>query len=674
MTPIRYPASDISPIKLSLSESTRAEVRQFLGAILALAFVMATLGVTDGDRLAFASDIVLCLCGAWTANQMIRGRAVFKEQVICVLQVYFIGLACCSVLLLGIGALVFLPSEYLRLGNGLLHAATFTTNLELALHPRGPNLRFDGVLDHLWVPALIAQCIAITALVYLTLRRNTARMLCALTVIALASLAASASPDPAVQLLPLGGLWAFLFGAIPFLACNRYPILHHALILGLVMLLTGVLTATVSGDTLVARGFMAIGLAFLYVGSRPVSSAAVESRNRRRVFALALHVFLWIVPMSQIAAGLDLSGPPDLRLAPLLVPTLFLAVLSWAIWQRTERRVEFASTLPTLGVAVVLVGAGLIAHLTHGAPIRFSDKAQAYLGALDPKTTHVPCRTRADGPLAGLDVCEIGPKGAPSVLIWGDHQLMALMPGYAEAARRADVSALVVARPDCVPLAGLQTRKIDRAAQPDRTCEQHTAQILQALPHLGSIRQVTLVADWLRYTGVSSEFRDVTPILIGPNDGTPFNSERQSNYVETAAQRTIDQITDRGLRVTVVRQVPAHPDFDAEMAARASASASWLYHSLPTLRTSLPRDLAEAKNEDIDRMFRRISASGRMTYVNTWSNFCSESHCFVRGGHSSDYVTSTLVSPSGALSLSEVLEQDLKRARTHVAQRRFLDS
>lgn len=664
-----------SLIQVSNTDTTRAEVRQFLGALLALAFVMATLGVNNGGTMAFATDIVLALCGAWCANQLIRGKAVFKEQVICVLQVYFIGLACCSVFLFAMGWLVFLPSEYLHLGNALLYAATFTTNIGLALFPVENGLRFDGVLNHLWVPALIAQCVLIVSGAYWAMRRNTVLVLFALSLIAFASLAASSSTSPIVQLLPIGGLWAFLFGAIPFLLCNRYPILHHALLLGIVTLLIGVLVATATGDTLTARAFMVLGISFLYVGSRPVSSAAVESMNRRRVFALALHIFLWIVPMSQIVAGLDLSGPIDLEYGPLLVPTLFLSIISWSIWHKMERRVSFDRITPTLGVALMLLATGLIAISSHGAPIRFSERAQAYLYALNGDTARPSCDIRPDGPLAGLRVCEIGPKAPATVLIWGDHQLSTLATGYAEAARRSGVSALVLSSPNCIPLAGLQTRQATLPDRSVRTCEQHTAQILQALPHLKSIRQVTLVADWLRYSGTTAaEFRSDRPIQLGPNDGTPINPDHQFGYIETAAERTVDLLAKRGLRVTVLRQVPAQPQFDAEIAARANASAGWMYHSLIDLKTSVPLEDAVAQNHGVDQMFRRLSATGRMTYVNTWPTFCSSTGCHVRGGLSSDYVTSTLLSHSGALSLSPVLEQDLKRSRTHTALKRALDS
>jgi hypothetical protein len=46
----------------------------------------------------------------------------------------------------------------------------------------------------------------------------------------------------------------------------------------------------------------------------------------------------------------------------------------------------------------------------------------------------------------------------------------------------------------------------------------------------------------------------------------------------------------------------------------------------------------------------------------------------VRGGLSSDYVTSTRLTPSGALSLSDILAEDLKRVKTHTPVRRGMGS
>lgn len=671
VTPYRISTSATPLIEVSNTDTARNEVRQFLGALLAIAFVVATLNVRDGGTMAFASDVVLALCGAWCANQLVRGREIFKEQVICVLQVYFIGLACCAIFLFGFGWLVFLPSEYFHLGSSLLQAATFTTNIGLALFPIENTLRFDGALDHLWVPALIAQCVAIVSSLYWLLRHNMQRLLAVLGLVAFASLSVSSSTSPAIMLLPSGGLWPFLFGAIPFLMCNHYPILRHALLLGIITLLTGVVAATAAGDTLVARASMVLGISFLYLGSRPVSSSAVESLNRRRVFALALHLFLWIVPLTRMISALDLSGPVKLQYGPLLVPTLFLAVISWSIWQRIERRVAFGSAVPTLCVAAVLLITGVAALSSHGAPVRFSKNAQAYLDALTTGSPSEPCPVEVDGPLAGLEVCRIGPKTAPTVLIWGDHQLAALIPGYAEAARLAEVSALVVTTNDCIPLSGLLTHGNSNRTRSGRTCDQHTAQLLQAMPHLESIRQVTLVADWLRYAGVeNAEFHRTTPIRLGPNDGSPINPDLQLDYVAEAVERTVGILTDQGLRVSVLRQVPAQPQFDAEVAARANATAQWLYHSQSKLQTSVSLEDASGMSQPVDDMFRRVSAKGRITYVNTWPGFCSGSRCFVRGGLSSEYVTSTILSQSGALSLSAILKDDLKRAKTHSAQKR----
>lgn len=150
-------------VNVSSTDRTRSEVRQFLVALSAFAFVVSAMGVREAGPLVFASDIVLVLCGGWCANQLIRGFDTLKEQVICVMQAYFVGLLCCSIILFLLGWLAFLPGEIQLLGQSLLHAATFTTNLQIAYLPTSEHFRFACVLDHLWLPALIAQCCAILA-------------------------------------------------------------------------------------------------------------------------------------------------------------------------------------------------------------------------------------------------------------------------------------------------------------------------------------------------------------------------------------------------------------------------------------------------------------------------------------------------------------------------------
>ena len=58
---------------------------------------------------------------------------------------------------------------------------------------------------------------------------------------------------PVVQILPIGGLWAFLFGAIPFILGNRFRVLEYATLIAVISVLVGVLVITVAGDTLRAN-------------------------------------------------------------------------------------------------------------------------------------------------------------------------------------------------------------------------------------------------------------------------------------------------------------------------------------------------------------------------------------------------------------------------------------
>ncbi|MFP7569494.1 SGNH hydrolase domain-containing protein [Marivita sp. S2033] len=655
--------------------SARSEVRQFLMALAGLAFVLSTLGTSDTGPRAFAADIVLVLCGAWCANQLIRGPSVFKEQAICVLQAYFIGLFCCSIALFIVGWMVFLPSEYVHLGHSLMFAATFTTNFELAFLPTSNALRFDGVFDHLWVPALIAQSCAILIALYWVLHRNTRALLLVLSLTALASLAISAIDAVVVHLLPVGQFWTFLCGAIPFFAANRYPVLRHALLLGIINLLAGVLTVSVSGDTIFARIFFALGVSFLYLGSRQHHAPEEDTTRRRRWFGMALHMFLWMVPLAQVTAALDIVNPDAANYTALIIPCVLLSIMSWSIWQRVEQTVHLSRVTPSALIAGLLLASGVIALTGQGLQMRYPETAKAYIHAIDAASHASACPTQTDGPLAGLAVCQVGRNGPPTVLVWGDHQLRAMHAGIEEAARRADVSALVIANSGCIPLGGLQTRLTDAKNHTGRSCDQYSAQVLQALPHLDTIRHVTLVADWLHYTGNSAaEFKARAPVRLGPVDGTPIDTAHQFEYIETAARQTIETLLERGVHVSVIRQVPAQPGFDAEIAARAAAPGHWLYRSMPEMSDFVPQRDAANRQASVDRMFGKLAATGRVRYVDTWPVFCSEARCDARGGLSSDYVSSTRLTPSGALSLSPTLAADFRRARTHGTLRPAHDS
>lgn len=661
-----YPEDDSAVLNVSNSEVTRSEVRQFLVALSALAFVLSTLGLRDGGAATLAADIVLVLCGGWCANQLVRGLDVLKAQVICVLQAYFTGLLCCSIALFAIGWMVFLPSEFLNLGNALLSAATFTTNFRLVFFPPVEALRFDGLLDHLWVPALIAQCCAILAVLFWFLYHRVRLLLAVLGIIFVASLSVSTADSPIVQMLPIGGLWAFLGGAIPFIAANRFPVLRFALLLGIISLVTGIVLAVVLGDALFTRAFLALSFAFLYVGSRSRVSAGRMTTKRRNWFGMLLHVFLWALPLTQVVNALNLTTDAPTNYSGLILPSLLLAIVSWSIWRALENRFQLTRVTPTAVIALMLFANGVATLTSQGLQLRYSEQADAYIHAIEGANGTSACPVMQKGPLAGLAVCQMGPKGPPEVLIWGDHQLTTLKPAYQEATRETGVSALFVAQANCVPLEGLQTRFAHAGQHSGRSCDQHAAQILQAIPHLSSLKQVTIVADWLHYVGIdASDLVDRVPVRIGPIDGTPINVRQQSMYVSEAVDTTVRTLTDHGLRVSMIRQVPAQPRFDAELAARLHAPGSWLYQSMPKLSIEVSLTEATQRHSDVDQMFQRLSAIGVLNYVNTWPAFCSAKSCSARGGLSSDYISATRLTRSGAIALIPMLADDLERARTH---------
>lgn len=657
------------------SESARSEVRQFLLAMACLAFVLAALGAGQVGADAFAKDIILVFCGGWCANQLIRGPGIFRSQVISVLQAYFIGVLCCAVVLFFVGWMIFLPEEYMHLGHALMLAATFTTNVGLVFFPLETGMRFDGLFDHLWIPALIAQCSVILALLYWAFAARPVRLLMVLGLLAGTSLILSLIDSAMVQLLPIGALWAFLFGAIPFIITNRFRVLEYATQIGVLNFVAGVLVITAAGDTLIARALVAMGLAFLYLGSRPRASHPEMSDLRRRWFGMVLHTFLWAVPLTQLNAALSITGAPQTNFLPLIVPCLLFAIFSWSIWQHFEQRRGTNQIVISAVVASVLLINGLIGLMSEGLQMRFPAQAQAYIHALDSDQPAFDCPRATQGPLAGLEVCRLGPDGPPKVLVWGDHQLDAIRTGFAEAARRAEVPTLLIAKANCIPLDGLQSRLSASSDMSGQECDRHSSQVLQALPHLKSIRQVTLVADWAHYLEVpKAELFQRAKVRLGPMDGSPFDVNRQADYVAGSAESTIRALVGRGLLVSVVRQVPSHPKFDAELAARASLPGVGLYFGMPELATSVPLKDVTDRHAPIDTLFRNLAQTGMMTYVDTWAAFCSSTRCETRGGLASDYISSTRLSPSGALALATKLAADLARALTHAPYRRLLDS
>lgn len=649
------------------SDGIRAEIRQVLLLLAATALVLATLDARMPGLGTLSIDLVLAFCGAWFANQLIRGHATARRQVLHVLEIYFSGLLACAIAIGALGLLVFLPDELAAFGRSLIYATTFTTNLEIAVATDPGAGRFASLLPHLWLPALIAQSCLGLWILYWQLRSRPLLLLGSLPVLGGLSLAISYYPTEATALLPMGGLWAFLCGAAPILGYAKLGMMRHALGVGVLFLTSGLLIVMFGdANALLVRFLIAFGCGLLFLASRPESSTPMAAHLRRKRFAFVVHAFIWSYPTFGVVAGLY-DGTEGVGFhAWLAVAATGLSYLSWRLWWRLSGQAVAAVHMfrkPALTMSAVLT-LGALLSFTQGVPARLGAGGTAYLDAMRDPSPRVPCSVDRAGVLAGLEVCRLGKLTAPDVLVWGDHLAREALPGLQVAAARSGASMLLVSRPACAPLVGVQFRGaiVEGRAL---TCEQHNAQVLQAVAHLTSLKMVMLIGDWhMLERGARQPGGIASAVSLAPNDGRPFNPRAQGLYLSEAISGTVEGLLRHGLRVAALRQPPVQPGFHAETAARALTPGHWLYQQQMEVGLSRRREAAQAEEGAAHAALRLAQARGDIGYLDTWPLFCSTTECSVRGGLASYYSAPTRLTRHGALVLGPVIADSLQTLET----------
>ncbi|MDR5652160.1 acyltransferase family protein [Ruixingdingia sedimenti] len=332
-------------------------------------------------------------------------------------------------------------------------------------------------------------------------------------------------------------------------------------------------------------------------------------------------------------------------------------VLSWLSWRYVETPVRMGAWVtPRRLVTGVVVASGAVlafgaaVFLTDGLPGRIGPEARPHvLASEDFIQDWSRCRTDAAGPLAGLEVCPIGPVGAPRFLAWGDSHLRAMKEGLDLAAQEAGVPGLLVWRAGCPPLAGLAKWESAATRAQDAACTAATAQLLAALPALPDLARVLLVGRWSYYAEGAGTGRDAhNAIALTPLEGP---GDDQAAVYARAVADTIARLHGMGREVLVLRQVPEVPDYQSRRVARL------LFHghlapgpALEALTTVGAAPLA-ARNARAEAPFAAAGAAGLVRWLDSHPSLCNGVACSVMAGDRSLYFDNNHLTNHGARAL-----------------------
>lgn len=561
-----------------------------------------------------------------------------------------------------VGYAVLLPHDFRELGKALIAATLFAANI----HQYRQAGYFDAAAEekpllHMWSLSLEEQFYLVLPLVLLVLARRPRAAVAVLAALAAASLAASVLGTrshhvAAFYLFPFRA-WELLAGVLLAMRDERARPARLGLpvsALGLGLVLAGVvLIRPGAGFPGWVAAVPVAGTVLLILNGRDGNAVnrLLSLRPMVMIGLISYSLYLWHWPvrsLSLFVLGPDLSAPVRAGLIALSF------ALAWLSWRFVERPARDPRLLPPRALAAgVAVGVGgLLAlgawpFLRAGLPERFGPQVLVHAAAAqDFIQDWSRCTTARDGPWAGVETCALGPDGPPQVLAWGDSHLRAIKEGLDEAAHRAGVPVLLIWHAGCPPLFGVDKRETAATRAEDAACSAANRQIAQGMAHT-DVPAILLVGRWSYYatgagSGVDADNRialttqpdalqPAPPVGASPAGlalpGGAVAGQAPGDPYADAVARTLTALSAPGRRLFVLRQVPELPRYRSADVARAMARGV----PIPPEALSVPRPVAEARDDTGLAPFRAAEAAGQVAILDPWPGLCDAARCLALG-------------------------------------------
>ena len=551
---------------------------------------------------------------------------------------------------------VLLPFEFRDYGKSLIAASVYLSNV---LFYRGAGYFDTGaetkVLLHTWSLSVEEQFYIFLPLLLLVLLRWKRVCLGALWLCFAASLTLSVWLTPshetaAFYLFPLRA-WELLAGVLLAIHSHgRAPLRAGAWMswLGLALVLGSL------GMIDAAQGFPGWQVIFPVLGTvlllangraRNAVNAALSLRGPVFLGKISYSLYLWHWPVFVLSLywrGAYAGWHEALLWMGL---SLGLATLSWRYVETPFRKIEprGAAVLGALAVPSALaLGLGALAYVKDGLPSRFDAATQAHIAAsADFLQDFSRCSVPRAGAFEGVELCPIGPEGAPQVLIWGDSHLRAMKEGLEQAAWAAATPALIIWRAGCPPLFGVDKTESYATRSEDRACTRDKAIIERDLPGLAAVRDVLLVGRWSYYASGRGVGLDAENTIALAGYGQSDNAA----VLRAGLAATLPRLRAQAGRVHLLEQLPELPRYDSREAARLLAHGQ-AHPDEIAARASVARTAAAARYE------AARAALGAAPVIATWDAVCDRDTCRALQGATSWYFDNNHITNTAAKAMA----------------------
>ncbi len=564
---------------------------------------------------------------------------------------------------------LLMPFEFREYGKTVIASVVYLSNV---LFFRGAGY-FDSASEekpllHTWSLAVEEQFYIFLPLLMLFLARSHRMVLAAIVGTWAASLAACIwltpiSPTATFYLFPFRA-WELLSGVL--LAIWGYEtgrdFRGHAILswLGLGLLVVSVLAIPAGpGFPGLVAVLPVLGTVLLLANGAGDNHVNQALRHPLAVFfgLISYSLYLWHWPVYTL--GSYLRGG-HVNLLESLVWMGLSVGLAWLSWKCVENPVRHARGLPggavlagTALASAAALATGLYLYVRDGLPERFGQEARVHISASqDFLQDWSRCYIADDLPLDGLEVCPIGPEGAPRVLVWGDSHVRAFREGLDRAAHEAGVPGIILWRAGCPPL--FDIRKTESAATPaqDLDCQRANKQIKQALPRLSSLDGVLLIGRWAYYaTGTGTGLDAENTIRVQPAEGAFPVGTAQDALVAAAAERTAAELGEWIPNVHVLRQPPEIAYYDSRRAAREAAHAGRWLAARPVTQTEMTLEALLPRRSAADAVWQGAASAETIRRIDPWPLLCDDTQCHALQGGVGQYFDNNHLTNAAALRM-----------------------
>ncbi len=545
---------------------------------------------------------------------------------------------------------ILLPFEMREFGKELIAATTYLANMHFFRETGYFDIGIENkVLLHTWSLAVEEQFYLFLPLAILFLGRGERLLKAVLAALFLASLAGAVwltgvNQSAAFYLFPLRA-WELLAGVL-LAAVARRPGPGWAAWAGMALMLAGIIAVRPGAGFpgwQVAVPVAGAVLALWGGQARTIVNRALASPVPVFFGRISYSLYLWhwpVLTLSKYWRG-TYSGPGEAAAWAALA--LVLSTLSWRLVEqpvRTPGRVGNRALVAgwLLGSAFLL-GAGALLYKSDGLAARFAPEIRSHIEASgDFLQDWSRCGVAKTGAFAGITTCQLGPEGAPQVLVWGDSHLRPLAGTLDALAWQAETPALLVWVAGCPPLFGVTKQENTTSAAEDAAC---TAALerLEAAVAAGDVPpRLLLVGRWSYYAeGRGTGLDAANRISLS----APYGEAMAASLTRLAA--TFDQ-------VFVLRQPPEIPAYGTREVAREMAGGR-LSAEGARARAAVALAAARARAARGEAPLR----AAPVTLLDSWPYFCDEATCSAMQDGRALYFDNNHLTNSGGARLAPLL-------------------